>query len=112
MTDLLAPLLGSDTTTPLPVGIVVGEIAGIRPTAPGYRRFRVEPCLLPKATEVDVELDTPRGAILVRLRRRPDSLAGAQVTLNVPTGAVATLVLPWSGEELVLDAGSYVFVNC
>ncbi|MGI8457899.1 MAG: alpha-L-rhamnosidase C-terminal domain-containing protein [Propionibacteriaceae bacterium] len=112
MTDLLAPLLDStDPSTALPVGIVVGEIAGIRSTAPGYRRFRVEPCLLSKATEVDVAVDTPRGSILVRLRRRPETLAGAQVTLGIPSGAVATLVLPWSGEELVLEAGSYVFVN-
>jgi hypothetical protein len=113
LTDVLAPLLGSSgaSSSPLPVGIVVSEVAGLRATAPGFRRFRVEPCLLPQATEVDVEVETARGSILVRLRRRPDTLAGAQVTLGVPSGAVAKLVLPWSGEEVTLDAGSYVFVN-
>lgn len=69
-----------------PLLLLPSRIAGIRPLAPGYARFQVKPA--PGAlTWMETTVPTPHGNIEFSWRR------GGKVTLRVPEGTSAELIL-------------------
>ena len=69
-----------------PLALLPTRIAGIRPLAPGYARFRVQPA--PGAlTWIETTVPTPHGDIEFSWRR------GGKVRLLVPEGTRAELIL-------------------
>ncbi|MFJ4618955.1 family 78 glycoside hydrolase catalytic domain [Streptomyces sp. NPDC088812] len=77
------------------------RVAGITPTAPGYRRVRIEPDLDAGVTRVDAAVGTPYGEIAVDWRRAEETVT---VRVTVPFGVEATLVV--AGETVPLGPGT------
>jgi alpha-L-rhamnosidase len=80
-----------------PLFLVVEEIAGIRPTGPGFRRFEVAPVLPARLGRLSVRRPTGAGRIDVDLRRGTD---GLHVRVVVPPGTTGTLRLPGLTRDL------------
>ncbi len=66
------------------------KLAGVTPTAPGYREFVVEPDIEGSLDGVDAAIETPSGEIAVSWRR---DAAGAALEVEVPPNTSAVLVL-------------------
>lgn len=66
------------------------RLAGVAPTAPGYREFVVEPDVEGALDGVDATIETPSGEIAVSWRREPGAVA---LEVEVPPNTTATLVL-------------------
>lgn len=71
-------------------------LAGVQPIAGGYSRFIVEPSVVDGLTALDLEAQTVRGQVEVRLRRDGTRL---ELDLAVPVGAEAVVRLPGSREQ-------------
>ena len=82
----------------------VEGLAGIRadPEAPGYAHVVLAPCFAPGLSEVECELDTPRGTVRSAWRREGDVV---QYSCTIPPLSRATLTLPRSAR---LAAGTHV----
>jgi alpha-L-rhamnosidase len=82
------------------------RVAGLAPSAPGYRRIRIEPLPGGGLERASAELLTPYG---------PASSAwwldDGRFVLDVvvPTGATATVVLPGAGREEEVGSGRHRF---
>ncbi|MDR6167826.1 alpha-L-rhamnosidase [Microbacterium paludicola] len=80
-----------------------GDVAGLRPLAPGWRRARIEPGVTATAlSEAEGAVRTPYGDLSVRWRRggaglAPDEL---ELTCEVPVGVTAEVVLPGVRREV------------
>jgi hypothetical protein len=75
--------------------LLTNEVLGVRPVAPGYERFVVEPH--PGDLEwAEGRVPTPHGPIDVRWRRREGRL---QVDVDAPRGTRGTVVLPDGARE-------------
>ncbi|WP_037535846.1 alpha-L-rhamnosidase [Sphingomonas sp. RIT328] len=74
------------------VGFLFRRVAGIAPTAPGFRRFAVRPVLDPRMERAGARYDSRLGRIETRWRRQGS--AGLSLDLLVPPGATAALFLP------------------
>ena len=85
-------------------GIIVlgGKVAGLEPTAPGWRRFRVAP-QMGSLKQVSCTVDTGFGPISVQLDRRGKRI---RAILTVPTGTTAEVPLP-NGKTAFLTAGTH-----
>ena len=66
------------------------RLAGVAPTAPGYREFVVEPDLEGSLDGVEAAIETPSGRIAVNWRREG---AGVALDVEVPPNTTAVLVL-------------------
>lgn len=82
-------------------------VAGLRPTAPGYRTFEVRPRLGGGLTHATASLQAPDGLIRVGWRRSGSEF---QLEVSVPTGTVSTIVLP-SGATHVVTTGDHQFAE-
>jgi alpha-L-rhamnosidase len=69
----------------------VEDLAGLRPTAPGYAAVRVAPHPLGDLTSASARVATVRGDVAVSWRKAAGVLS---VDVTVPVGATATVVLP------------------
>ncbi|WP_348789801.1 glycoside hydrolase family 78 protein [Leifsonia sp. NPDC080035] len=76
-----------------------GTVAGLTPLEPGFRRFRVAPQPGGGLTAAERTLETPYGSVAVSWRRADGRF---ELTVTVPTGSRAELVLP-SGR--IVEAG-------
>jgi alpha-L-rhamnosidase len=76
------------------------RIAGLRPTAPGYRQAVIEPDFDSGVADVSAHVGTPYGRLGIRWRRDANE---AWVEVEVPHGVSAELLL--RGERLALPAG-------
>ncbi len=85
-------------------GIIVlsGKVAGLAPTAPGWRRFRVAP-QMGSLKQVSCTVDTGFGPISVALERRGKRI---RMMLTVPSGTTAEVPLP-NGKTAILSAGTH-----
>ena len=84
-------------------GWVWQSLAGLRPIAPGYSRFIVDPCDVRGVTTLTVTTRTVRGDIHLSWERNSENLA---IEITVPVSSEA--VLPWpDGTEVVLGPGSH-----
>ncbi|PCE13370.1 hypothetical protein AUC47_08815, partial [Microbacterium sp. SZ1] len=67
------------------------RIGGLAPSAPGYRRMRIDPWFPSALDHAGVVQETPLGRALVRWERVGD---GIRVSAEVPPGAHADVLLP------------------
>ncbi|TYB38006.1 Bacterial alpha-L-rhamnosidase [Actinomadura chibensis] len=72
-------------------------VAGIEPSAPGYRRILMRPCLPAGLARAEASIDTVRGRAAVSWRREDGRLA---LRAEVPVGAVAEVRLPAAAVAL------------
>ena len=75
---------------PAPLYVLYMDIAGIRPTAPGFSRFQVRPQLGDLA-DLDLTYYTVRGPIRFVAGKHS---AGRRFSVAVPKGCEAELLLP------------------
>lgn len=68
-----------------------GDLAGVRPTSPGYRTFEVVPHLLDEMRHAGVAFDTPLGEVSSQWRSDGDVL---DLEVEVPVGATARIHVP------------------
>ncbi|MGA2259620.1 MAG: alpha-L-rhamnosidase C-terminal domain-containing protein, partial [Thermoguttaceae bacterium] len=73
-----------------PLYVLFMDIAGIRPTAPGFSRFQVRPQLGDLA-DLDLTYYTVRGPIQFVAEKQPE---GHRISVAVPKGCEAELLLP------------------
>jgi alpha-L-rhamnosidase len=69
----------------------VEDLAGLRPTEPGYAAVRVAPHPLGDLTSASARVATVRGDVAVSWRKAAGVLS---INVTVPVGATATVVLP------------------
>lgn len=80
--------------------------AGLRPSAPGFRRAVIRPVLNWKLRHVEAEYRSAAGTYRVSWRLMDRQYV--DLTVAVPFGCAAELTLPLSGQEPVtLEAGQY-----
>jgi alpha-L-rhamnosidase len=82
-----------------PTADLLGIVAGIRPSAPGYAQVRIAP-LLGHLTSLDATAATPRGPVSVRYRIVNGAL---KAVLELPPGLPGVFV--WNGKSHPLHAG-------
>jgi alpha-L-rhamnosidase len=78
------------------------DLAGIRPTAPGYSRFEVAPHPVGDLTRVDASTRTVLGLVKVDWQRGDDGLT---LRVVVPVGATATVLVPAADADAVTEGG-------
>jgi alpha-L-rhamnosidase len=81
------------------------RVAGIRPTAPGYRTATIEPDFEAGVDSVRAHVGTPYGRLAVEWTTTADA---ASITVDVPHGVAATLVT--HAGRVALDAGASTHV--
>lgn len=80
-----------------------GDVAGLRPLAPGWRRARIAPGVTPTSlSSAEGSVRTPYGDLSVRWRRGGDGLLRDEVelTCEIPVGVTAEVVLPGVRREV------------
>ncbi len=83
-----------------PVFHLHATVAGIRPTAPGFRQVRIAP---QPGTLKKIESDLPHPRGTIRLRA---NFANGRVEATVDLPPETTGVFVWAGKETALEAGS------
>ena len=87
----------------VPLYILAQDIAGVRPTAPGYARCQIRP-QLGNLRELDVIVHTPHGPLHFTSRAKAD---GCRLRLDIPSQVDAELVVPEQlAGSISLPAGS------
>jgi alpha-L-rhamnosidase len=81
-------------------------LAGIRPIAPGFSEFECQPRFVGGVHELAYETRTVRGTIAMRYRRNGKAIV---VSLTVPVGSVARVILPGT-EGATVGSGQHTFV--
>ena len=79
-------------------------LLGVRPTAPGWTEFLVEPWLPEELQSVQGVIDTVRGEVSVRVVKRYDSV---HLQLSVPFGCTA--LVHFGGREMHVGSGFHSF---
>lgn len=79
------------------------SLAGLRPIAPGYRRFLVEPAVVDGLGRVDTRTETVRGTIELAICRTGSFV---EISLVVPVGSEAVVRIPGSTDR-VLGTGRH-----
>jgi hypothetical protein len=82
-----------------PVFHLHATVAGIRPTAPGFKQVRIAP-QPGKLTEISSDLPHPRGTLRLRAKFR-----GGKVEATVDLPPETTGVFVWAGQEFALRPG-------
>ena len=85
------------------VGFMFRRIAGIDPIAPGFRRFAVRPVLDPRLKTAGARYDARIGTISTRWQRQGDG--GVSLDLVVPANATASVQLPASSSQAIVEGG-------
>ncbi|KQR39354.1 alpha-L-rhamnosidase [Microbacterium sp. Leaf159] len=80
------------------------RVAGLAPSAPGYRRISIRPIPPRALTHATARHLTPYGEAAVSWRRLDDGLV---LEATVPVGAVADVELPWGGGEFTVGHGQH-----
>ena len=83
-------------------------IGGIRPTAPGYRRFEVRPLIPDELDFAEARHLSPYGEIAVGWRRQGDAVT---LEVSVPQGATASVWVPGSTLAVDAAAGAHFFTG-
>ncbi|WP_447648103.1 family 78 glycoside hydrolase catalytic domain [Microbacterium forte] len=81
-------------------------VAGLASDGPGWERLRVEPRPGGGLTRASARYDSVRGTAAVSWVREGERLT---VSVEVPAASSAVVVLPGSGEEIEVGAGSHTF---
>ena len=78
------------------------DLAGIRPTAPGYERFDIAPQLVGDLTHVSARVRTVRGELASSWRKGADG--SLELDVAVPVGATATVFVPADNSWAVAES--------
>ena len=81
------------------------RVAGIQPTAGGYKTFRVAPVIGGGLTFAKGEVDTPYGKIVSEWKTQANKFI---LNIKVPFDKMATVVLP-DGTQKEVASGEYNF---
>jgi alpha-L-rhamnosidase len=84
------------------------HVAGLEPTSPGYRTFRVRPVPGGGLTSAAAALDGPRGRVEVSWRLTGEAL---DLSVTVPPGSTAEVVLP-DGTVRTAPPGEHRWSRC
>jgi alpha-L-rhamnosidase len=79
-------------------------LAGLRPTAPGYTKFRVAPQFIDGVTRLDLRTETIRGEVAVSYSRVASM---ARLEIIVPPGSECTLAIA-DRADVILATGRHV----
>jgi alpha-L-rhamnosidase len=79
-------------------------LAGLRPTAPGYTKFRVAPQFIDGVTRLELRTETVRGEIAISYTR---VASRARVEITVPPGSEGTLAIAGQ-EDVILKTGRHL----
>jgi alpha-L-rhamnosidase len=79
-------------------------LAGLRPTAPGYTKFRVAPQFIDAVTRLDLRTETVRGEVAISYSR---VASRAQIEITVPPGSEGTLVIAGQAD-VILTTGRHL----
>lgn len=82
------------------------RVAGIEPTEPGYKQFRIAPVLGERLTYAKGSVETPYGRIASYWEKKGQQF---QIQVEVPMGTCCDLVMP-DGQRHQLYSGSYSFL--
>ncbi|HWU59178.1 MAG TPA: family 78 glycoside hydrolase catalytic domain [Microbacteriaceae bacterium] len=74
-------------------------LAGLRPTAPGYTKFRIAPQFVDGVTRLELHTETVRGEIAISYSRTGPK---AQLRITVPPGSEGTLVIAGQADAALL----------
>lgn len=85
-----------------PLTLLSQKVCGVEPTSPGFKSFRIQPCL-GNLTEASAVVPTHYGNIEVNIRKSGKSLV---CDITVPDNTTAELVSP-SGKVSKLTPGTY-----
>lgn len=81
------------------------DVVGIRAAAPGYRRSRIEPLLLPGLDHAEAAHVTPYGLLRVRWERQQDEVT---LTVQIPSNTASDVVLP-DGRSFEVLSGEHTW---
>jgi alpha-L-rhamnosidase len=81
------------------------DVVGIRAAAPGYRRSRIEPLILPGLDHAEAAHLTPYGLLRSRWERRQGEVV---LTVQVPPNTAADVVLP-DGRAFEVLSGEHAW---
>jgi hypothetical protein len=81
----------------VPLYVLAQDIAGVRPTAPGYTRCQIRPQMA-DLDQLEVTVHTPRGPLRVSSRKEGNR---RQLQLTIPAHVEAELVIPASHASLI-----------
>ena len=102
----------NSTAQPMHAGDVVAwafeDLAGLRDAAPGFRRARIAPVWVAGLEWVEAERHTPAGRLASRWQRRDGRI---ELTLQIPPGMQAELLLPQGGQSLEPGEHRFVFAD-
>ena len=79
-----------------------GDVAGLRPLAPGWQRIGIHPALVPWLDHAEADTMTPFGRASVAWSRPSGKL---QVDVEVPVGSTAEVRLPVVTPEAMTESG-------
>jgi alpha-L-rhamnosidase len=79
-------------------------LAGLRPTAPGYSKFRVAPQFIDGVTRLELRTETVRGEVAISYSR---VASRARVEITVPPGSEGTLAIV-GHADVTLTTGRHV----
>lgn len=82
-----------------------GYIAGLRPTAPGFKQAVIEPKFNYRLQKLDFRFDSAAGEYAISYHAQGNTI---HLHIEVPFGAEARLILP--NQNQILGSGSYQFV--
>lgn len=79
-------------------------LAGLRPTAQGYTRFRIEPQFVKEVTTLDLRTETVRGEVAISYVRTDSA---TRFEISVPPGSEGTVVIA-GRADVALPPGTHV----
>lgn len=79
-----------------------GDVAGIRPLAPGWQRIGVHPALTAWLDHAEADTLTPYGRVAVSWSRERD---GLQLDIEVPAGSIAEVRMPATQPAAITESG-------
>jgi alpha-L-rhamnosidase len=78
------------------------HLAGIKPTAPGFKEISIKPYPLGDLTYVSAEVETVRGLVASSWKKNE---AGLSMKVTIPPNATATVSVPTSDAKSVKEGG-------
>lgn len=79
-----------------------GDVAGLQPLAPGWRRIGIHPALTAWLDRAEADAVTPYGYVAASWIRDTD---GLQLDVEVPVGSVAEVRMPMTKRETITESG-------
>ena len=82
--------------------VIAENICGVRPTVPGWGEFEIRP--YPVIPECDIVIPSVKGKIRSAFRDTDETFT---LTVTVPEGTTASVVLPYSGGKVTVNGKPY-----